>query len=81
MQFVSEGIYQKAEALYHLAQFEYSLMYFHRGLHIRHQMEDFRQGVLKAQQAILNTIGTNMYSTIQLNIGTTCMCYENNEQS
>ncbi|XP_065203319.1 outer dynein arm-docking complex subunit 4 [Planococcus citri] len=57
-----KGLYQKAEALYHLAQFEYSLMYFHRGLHIRPQMENFRLGVHKAQQAILNTIGKSVPS-------------------
>lgn len=56
------GLFQKAEALYHLAQFEYSLMYFHKGLHIRPQMENFKQGVHKAQQAIINTIGKSMMS-------------------
>lgn len=51
------GLYQKAEALYHLAKFEYSLVYFYKGLHIRPQIEDFKQGVNKAQQAIINAIG------------------------
>lgn len=38
-------------------------MYFHRGLHIRPQMENFRLGVHKAQQAILNTIGQYNYTS------------------
>lgn len=32
-------------------------MYFYKGLHIRPQIEDFKQGVNKAQQAIINAIG------------------------
>uniref|UniRef100_A0A182MXW0 TPR_REGION domain-containing protein n=1 Tax=Anopheles dirus TaxID=7168 RepID=A0A182MXW0_9DIPT len=39
------AIYQKAEALYYLGQFEHSLMFFHR--------------VQKTQEAIENTIGNN----------------------
>ena len=64
------GIYQKAEALYHLAQFEFSLMYFYRGLHIRPQ-ESFKQGVHKARQAIIDTIGiavTPFYDTIKVGV-------------
>ncbi|KAI5736721.1 hypothetical protein M8J76_006404 [Diaphorina citri] len=47
----------KAEALYHLGDFEHSLMYYHRGLKIRPELEEFRLGVQKAQEAIENTIG------------------------
>ncbi|KAK9510751.1 hypothetical protein O3M35_005472 [Rhynocoris fuscipes] len=52
-----KGLYRKAEALYHLGNFEHSLMYFHRGLRMRPDMEGFRLGVQKAQQAIENVIG------------------------
>lgn len=35
-------------------------MYFYRGLHIRSQREDFRQGAHKAQHAIMNIIGNRI---------------------
>jgi hypothetical protein len=52
------AIFQKAESLYHLGDFEHSLMYYHRGLRLRPEMEGFRLGVQKAQDAIENTIGS-----------------------
>ncbi|KAL1124244.1 hypothetical protein AAG570_002014 [Ranatra chinensis] len=54
----AKGLYQKAEALYHLGEFEQSLMYHHRGLSIRPQMKGFKLGVQKAQEAIENVIGS-----------------------
>lgn len=33
-------------------------MYYHRGLRIRPELEGFRLGVQKAQEAIENTIGS-----------------------
>lgn len=51
------AIYQKAEALYFLGQFEHSLMFFHRGLRLRPEMNMFRLGVQKSRQAIEKTIG------------------------
>lgn len=38
------AIYQKAEALYYLGQFEHSLMFFHRGLRLRPELASFRLG-------------------------------------
>ncbi|XP_017096784.1 outer dynein arm-docking complex subunit 4 isoform X1 [Drosophila bipectinata] len=52
------AIYQKAESLYYLGQFEQSLMFFHRGLRARPELASFRLGVQKTQEAIENTIGT-----------------------
>lgn len=58
------AIYQKAEALYFLGQFEQSLMYFHRGARARPELNSFRLGVQKTQEAIENTIGVkNKLST------------------
>ncbi|XP_021941450.1 tetratricopeptide repeat protein 25 isoform X2 [Zootermopsis nevadensis] len=54
------AIFQKAESLYHLGDFEHSLMYYHRGLHLRPELEGFRLGVQKAQEAIENTIGKQL---------------------
>lgn len=51
------GIYQKAESLYFLGQFEHSLMFFHRGLRLRPELTSFRLGIQKTQEAIENTIG------------------------
>lgn len=53
------AIYQKAEALYYLGQFEHSLMFFHRGLRLRPELASFRLGVQKTQEAIENTIGSS----------------------
>ncbi|CAG9859243.1 unnamed protein product [Phyllotreta striolata] len=53
-----KAIYQKAEALYYLGNFELSLMYYHRGLHVRPDHEGFKLGVQKAQKAIENAIGS-----------------------
>lgn len=53
------AIQQKAEALYFLGQFEQSLMYFHRGLQIRPELDTFRLGVQTTRKAIENTIGLN----------------------
>ncbi|KAF5269284.1 hypothetical protein FQR65_LT02585 [Abscondita terminalis] len=52
-----KGIYQKAESLYYLGDFEHSLMYHHRGLRVRPDYEGFQLGVQKAQKAIENAIG------------------------
>lgn len=57
------GIYQKAESLYFLGQFEHSLMFFHRGLRLRPEMKSFRLGVQKTQEAIENTIGVTSKSS------------------
>ncbi|XP_066141538.1 outer dynein arm-docking complex subunit 4 [Euwallacea fornicatus] len=53
-----KAIYQKAEALYYLGDFEHSLMYYHRGLHIRPDHQDFKLGVQQSQKAIENAIGS-----------------------
>lgn len=53
-----KAIYQKAEALYYLGDFEHSLMYFHRGLHLRPDHQGFKLGVQKSQKAIENAIGS-----------------------
>ncbi|XP_056643713.1 outer dynein arm-docking complex subunit 4 [Diorhabda sublineata] len=53
-----KAIYQKAEALYYLGDFELSLVFYHRGLHVRPDHEGFKLGVQKAQNAIENAIGS-----------------------
>ncbi|XP_071053157.1 outer dynein arm-docking complex subunit 4 [Onthophagus taurus] len=52
-----KALFQKAESLYYLGDFEHSLMYYHRGLKVRPDHEGFKLGVQKAQKAIENAIG------------------------
>ncbi|KAE8738002.1 hypothetical protein FOCC_FOCC016514 [Frankliniella occidentalis] len=60
------AIFQKAEALYHMGDFEHSLMYYHRGLRLRPELAVFRLGVQKAQEAIENTIGTGIEESCKI---------------
>merc|ERR1712226_56740 len=52
------GIYQKAEALYSLGNFEFALVNYHRGNKLRPELSEFRLGVQKAKEAIVNSVGT-----------------------
>ncbi|KAM7387351.1 hypothetical protein PAMA_009801 [Pampus argenteus] len=53
-----EGLYQKAEALYHMGEFEFALVFYHRGQKLRPQIQEFRLGIQKAQEAIENSVGS-----------------------
>jgi len=53
-----KGLYQKAEVLYSMGDFEYALMFYHRGHKIRPELHEFTLGIQKAQEAINNSIGT-----------------------
>ncbi|XP_026180953.1 outer dynein arm-docking complex subunit 4 [Mastacembelus armatus] len=61
-----EGLYQKAEALYYMGEFEFALVFYHRGQKIRPQIQEFRLGIQKAQEAIENSVGNP--STVKLEI-------------
>lgn len=52
------GLYQKAEALYQTGDFEYALVYYHRGFKLRPELNEFKLGIQKAQEAIQNSIGS-----------------------
>jgi len=54
----NKGLYRKAEALYCMGDFEYALMYYHRGHKLRPELDEFRLGIQKAQEAIDNSIGS-----------------------
>eukprot|EP00163_Fabomonas_tropica_P026690 TRINITY_DN5011_c0_g1_i1.p1 TRINITY_DN5011_c0_g1~~TRINITY_DN5011_c0_g1_i1.p1 ORF type:complete len:634 (+),score=204.18 TRINITY_DN5011_c0_g1_i1:241-2142(+) len=47
-----KGIFQKAEALFSAGNFEYALIYYHRGHKLRPDLDDFRLGIQKCQEAI-----------------------------
>ncbi|KAM3597153.1 uncharacterized protein V6R79_000569 [Siganus canaliculatus] len=52
-----EGLYQKAEALYYMGEFEFALVFYHRGQKLRPQLQKVRLGIQKAQEAIENSVG------------------------
>ncbi|XP_034150814.1 tetratricopeptide repeat protein 25 isoform X2 [Esox lucius] len=54
----STGLYQKAEALYTMGDFEFALVFYHRGHKLRPELQEFRLGIQKAQEAIHNSVGS-----------------------
>ncbi|XP_030076979.1 outer dynein arm-docking complex subunit 4 [Microcaecilia unicolor] len=52
------GLYQKAETLYAMGDFEFALVYYHRGYRQRPELQEFRLGIQKAQEAIDNSVGS-----------------------
>lgn len=57
-----QGIYQKAETLYSMGDFEQALVFYHRGLQLRPGLEQFRLGIQKAEESIRNSVGSALYS-------------------
>lgn len=55
--FFVQGLYQKAEALYAMGEFELALMFYHRGKKVRSDLREFQLGINKAQEAIDNSVG------------------------
>ncbi|XP_025218312.1 tetratricopeptide repeat protein 25 isoform X1 [Theropithecus gelada] len=51
-----KGILQKAETLYTMGDFEFALVFYHRGYKLRPDRE-FKAGIQKAQEAINNSVG------------------------
>ena len=60
-----KGLLQYAEALYNLGKFEKALISFHRGYKLRKDMEGFRIGVQKCQEAIRIAIGDHSATQIE----------------
>ncbi|NWS04445.1 TTC25 protein, partial [Motacilla alba] len=52
-----EGLYQKAETLYAMGDFEFALVFYHRGRRLRPDLHKFQLGINKAEEAIINCIG------------------------
>lgn len=53
-----KGLFQKAEVLYCMGDFEMALVFYHRGHKIRPELQEFRLGIQKAQEAIDNSVGS-----------------------
>lgn len=49
-----------------MGDFEYALMYYHRGHKLRPELDEFRLGIQKAQEAIDNSIGSKLLCIIYL---------------
>ncbi|KFP20720.1 Tetratricopeptide repeat protein 25, partial [Egretta garzetta] len=62
----SKGLYQKAETLYTMGDFEFALVFYHRGYRLRPELQKFRLGIEKSQEAIVNCIGSP--SSVKLEI-------------
>ncbi|KFV63251.1 Tetratricopeptide repeat protein 25, partial [Dryobates pubescens] len=54
----SKGLYQKAEALYTMGDFEFALVLYHRGRSLHPDLQKLSLGIEKAQEAIVNCIGS-----------------------
>uniref|UniRef100_A0A8D2LPD2 Outer dynein arm-docking complex subunit 4 n=1 Tax=Varanus komodoensis TaxID=61221 RepID=A0A8D2LPD2_VARKO len=54
----TKGLYQKAEALYTMGDFEFALVFYHRGHKLRPELQKFRLGIQKSQEAIENSVGS-----------------------
>ncbi|XP_039971499.1 outer dynein arm-docking complex subunit 4 isoform X2 [Xiphias gladius] len=61
-----EGLYQKAEALYYMGEFEFALVFYHRGQRLRPQIQEFRLGIQKAQDAIENSVGSPSSAKLEI---------------
>ena len=55
-------MFQKAEALYQLGDFEMALVFFHRGHRLRPELQELRMGIQKAEEAIKNSIGCKLHN-------------------
>ncbi|XP_056144360.1 outer dynein arm-docking complex subunit 4 [Lampris incognitus] len=53
-----KGLYQKAEALFTMGDFEFALVFYHRGHKLRPELQEFRLGIQKVQEAIENSVGS-----------------------
>ncbi|NXJ00412.1 TTC25 protein, partial [Psophia crepitans] len=54
----SKGLYQKAETLYTMGDFEFALVFYHRGYRLRPELQEFKLGIEKCEEAIVNCIGS-----------------------
>jgi hypothetical protein len=54
----------QAEALYMKGEFEYALMYFHRGHKMRPELSEFSRGISKSTEAIENSVSHHTVVTL-----------------
>ncbi|XP_013787907.2 tetratricopeptide repeat protein 25-like, partial [Limulus polyphemus] len=66
------ALYQKAEALFTMGNFEYALVFYHRGHKLRPEIEEFKLGIQKSQKAIDNSIGKEAGIKLGIKRDSTC---------
>ncbi|XP_052813789.1 outer dynein arm-docking complex subunit 4-like isoform X4 [Mya arenaria] len=76
-----KGLYQKAEALYQKGDFETALVYYHRGNRLRPELQEFRLGIQKSQEAINNSIGQPESVKLESNKGDMSYFYKQEEEA
>ncbi|CAG0913614.1 unnamed protein product [Notodromas monacha] len=54
-----QAIFQKAEALFCRGDYEHALVYYSRGAKLRKDLDCFRLGIQKSQDAITAAVGAN----------------------
>ncbi|GAA32998.2 tetratricopeptide repeat protein 25 [Clonorchis sinensis] len=59
----SKALFQKAEVLYNRGDFEFALLHYHQGYKKRPELQEFRLGVQKCEEAIQNALGLNKRCT------------------
>ncbi|KAJ3601612.1 hypothetical protein NHX12_032580 [Muraenolepis orangiensis] len=63
-----KGLYQKAEALFTMGDLEFALVFYHRGRKLRPELQEFRLGIQKAQEAIENSVGKKLENKEDLSL-------------
>ncbi|XP_060553244.1 outer dynein arm-docking complex subunit 4-like isoform X4 [Ruditapes philippinarum] len=74
-----KGLFQKAEALYQKGDFETALIFYHRGNKLRPELQEFRLGIQKCQEAINNSIGQPESVKLEANKGDMSYFYKQEE--
>lgn len=75
-----KGLFQKAEALYQKGDFETALIFYHRGNKLRPELQEFRLGIQKCQEAINNSIGQPESVKLEANKGDMSYFYKQEEE-
>lgn len=76
-----KGFFQKAEALYQCGNFETALVFYHRGHRLRPELQEFRLGIQKSQEAINNSIGSPDSVKLSATKGDMSYFYKQEEQA
>ncbi|KAG5448418.1 Tetratricopeptide repeat protein 25 [Clonorchis sinensis] len=56
-----KALFQKAEVLYNRGDFEFALLHYHQGYKKRPELQEFRLGVQKCEEAIQNALGQKTF--------------------
>ncbi|XP_024127129.1 tetratricopeptide repeat protein 25 isoform X2 [Oryzias melastigma] len=65
--FFPEGLHQKAKVLYSMGELEFSLQFYHQAQQACPQMQHFKLGIQKAQEAVENSVDS--LTDVKLKVG------------